>query len=279
MGMAVDNSQEAIIAKVKALWAKGDDPGVTAEEAEAFRNKAAELMAKYEIDQFVLAAEEGGEPAIVFGQFRIDTYKTDERGLAITDRQGKYVSTMMLSDERMALAGVIARQFECRGIVHSREDESADLKTGKPIKPGQWYECIGYAHDYEMVRGLYMELVVDMLDGIFGETVTNANYQREYAQGFVVRINERLKEFWRRVQDFDESTVSSSVALAIRSRLQKVQDEMDKKYPPKTLGKVKISPTKYDANARARGRERANGSDIGQTKVGSGESARKALGQ
>lgn len=249
--------------KVKALWAKGDDPAATPEEAATFRDAAARLMAKYEIEQFELLAAGGGEDAIVKGLFKIDS-KTDKG--------------MFLTDERMLLAGAIARHFECRGIIKDYEYGTADEVTGQPIKPGTYYECIGYKHDFEMVRELYFSLVTDLFAGIFGEEQTNRNYQQEYARGFISRIDDRLKEFYKRVNDWvDDGTVSDSTALAIRSRLQKVQDKVTEMYPK--LSTVKIKSTRVDPNARARGKARADMSDLGgHNKVGGGSGSAGSIG-
>ena len=259
-----DARRNAMIEKVKALWAKADDPACTPEEAEVFRSKAAEMMAKYEIDQFILDSGDGkGEPPIVFGQFRIDDLKS-----------------FLVPDERMMLAGAIARNFECKGVIKNVAFDTADPKTGEPIAAGVFFECIGYKHDFDMVKSLFFNLVTDMLVGLLSEQQKDKNYQREFASGFVDRIDRRLQEMYRRVNDWvDNGEVSESVALAIRSRLQKVQDKFNEMYPPDSLGKVQYRSPRYDPNARARGRDRANNADLGGGKLTGSSTSAGSLGQ
>lgn len=251
--------REDVIAKVKALWAKADDPAATPAEAQAFKDKATEIMAKYEIDAMVLDAGTNGEQPIVFGQFKVDDL-------------GGY----LVPDERIVLAGAIARNFECKIIVKTLNFPSADPNSGEKIEPGVYAEAIGYKHDFEMVKGLYFSLVVDMLTALFMESQKDKNYQREFASAYAIRIDQRLKAVHQRVKDWvDDGTVSGSVAIAIRSRLQKVQDKFDEMYP--NTVPIKVKSTRYDPNARARGKAQADRADIGGEKLG-GSSSSGSLG-
>lgn len=260
---AVVAARDDMIEKVKALWARADHPNTPEPEARACREKAAEMMAKYEIDMIVLAVEEHGEPAIVFGLLRLENF----------DKPLPYV------DERQILAGVIARNFECRIVITTKHNPSADEITGEPLEPGIFAEICGYQHDFEMVKALYFNLVVDMLAGTFAEKQQNSNYLVQFCRGYVARIDDRLAEMLRRVEAFDPESVSSSVAVAIRSRKERIMDKFNEKYPPGSLGKAQVKSSRYDPSAQARGRARANAADLGGGgKIGGGE-GRTGIGQ
>lgn len=240
-------NRDEVISKVKALWAKADDAASTEHEKIAFRTKAAELMARYEVEQFDLDANtiEGGEHPIVIGQFLV-----------------KDKGELLIPDERILLAGSIARNFECKVIVLTFEYDSADEATGKPLKAGQYVQVIGYKHDYEMVQALYYNCIIDIISALMMEQQKKPQYQSQFALGYIDRLDQRLVEFYRRVNDWVNSgQVSDSTALAIRSRLQKVQDKFDEMYP--NTHKIKMKQTKFDPNARRRGAARANNADIG----------------
>lgn len=57
---AEETKTAKMLARVRALLAKADDRGVTAEEAESFRSKADELMTRFAIDQFMIDQAEAG---------------------------------------------------------------------------------------------------------------------------------------------------------------------------------------------------------------------------
>lgn len=252
-------SAEEVAAVVAALFAKADDPAATGPEREAFLAKATEMMVEYEIDSLVLDAGKNGEVPIVFGQFRL--YAKGDN---------------LVPDERMVLTGAIARNFECKGVVH-RLNYPSISESGSPIQPGTFYELIGYQHDVEMVMALYFNLSLHMLTSIMvkvqqvqqaSKTKIKAsdltNYQREFAQEYVSIMDRRLQQQYGRIKSWTpEDGMSESVGLAIRSRLEKVQDKFNEKYPPGSLSNVRTKSSRYDHNARAAGRAAANSADLG----------------
>jgi Protein of unknown function (DUF2786) len=259
-----EDTFQAVVERCKKLWAKADDPACTPAEAKAFRDKAAEQMSKYGIDQITLdvGSSANGEAPIVFGQFRVHDFKE-----------------FLVPDARIALMGAIGRNFECKGVIHHREYPSADKQTGEPMQPGVYYECIGYQHDYEMVKQLYYNLVVDMIAGVLSEKQKDKNYGNQFAEGYVERIDDRLKEMLGRVHDY-ASTHSDSTAIAIMSRKERVVAKFNEMYPPDSLtGFRRMERSgRYDPNARARGAARANNADLTGGRGGIGKGSVSQIG-
>jgi hypothetical protein len=260
--MVDEAKREKMIRQVKALWATADHPNTPPHEADTARNMAADLMAKYQIDEIVLSASGNIVDDIMFVEIRLDR----------TDRP------LPVPEQRMALIGGIAMAFDCRGVIHTKKYDTADIKTGKVIPGGTFYECIGYRKDVDMVKFLYFSLVTDMLEAMMGEKVKTPSYQGSFALGYAERIATRLWDAHRRVSQIAEET-SSSLALAIRDKKSQVSEWFDNKYPPSSLGKVRTKAMRFDSNAAQRGRNRADAADIGQGRMGSGNAGSLGKGE
>jgi hypothetical protein len=253
----------AIAAKVAALLAKANDPAATPEERLAFSNKATELMVKYEIDSMTLDAGKNGEVPVVFGQFRIHT---------LNDRFVPY--------ERVMLAGSIARNFECRGVIHTYHGMRKDFDGVTEIPPGEYYEVVGYKGDFEITAVMFFHLSQYMMARILMETgkqvfkgkgarEEKVRFERSIASGCVAEIDDRLKAMHRRVNDWQPGDgVSDSVAVAIRSRLERVQEKFFEKYPKGSLGTMRVKSLSTNYEAYQKGRAIGRSADLGGGKLG-----------
>lgn len=250
-----------MIAKVKALWAQADHPNTSETESRAFRDKAISLMAKYQIDEMVMSEASGVEDAIVFVLCKVDTIPA--RGIVV--------------DQRLMLIHSISKNFDCRGIVKKTQG-SADIETGKAIPGGYYYEIIGYRHDVDTVRMFYFNLVTDLLEALLvEEQKTSEVYRRSFAVGYAERINERLLELHDRTQEMADM-VSSSMALAVRSKKSHVDEAFDKMYPPEDRTHVKTKGLSMDWNGTERGRRRAESANLGGTQAVAGRHVAGSLG-
>ena len=73
---------DTLLARVRKLLAKAEDPAVTEAEAESYNNKAAQLIARYGIDRAMLAAADAGTDEITTIKISMDNpYSRDKAGL------------------------------------------------------------------------------------------------------------------------------------------------------------------------------------------------------
>ena len=252
-------SREDMIAKVQALWAQADHPNTSPIEAATFRMKATDLMAKYQIDEIVLAEAQGGEEAITFVMVRLDTNPP----------------SALVPDERMILMHIIAKAFDCCGII-KKTAGSANVETGKAIPGGTYYEIIGYKSDVDTARMLYFNLSTDLLMALMvEEQKSSEQYRRSFATGFAEKIGDRLREL-RDVKESYAGEISSSFALAVRSRKDRVQDRFEEMYPERTKN-VAVKKLHADWNGMERGKRRAENANLGQTGEVGGRDDRRSL--
>lgn len=249
--------REDMIRKVQALWARADHPNTPEAEKEACITKARDLMAKYTIDEMVLAEAKGIEDAVVLSDIRITSD---------TDTQYE-----MVNDQRIMLAHFIATNNRCKTVI-IHKSSTVDATTGNPIVGGQFMQVVGYKSDVDMVRDLYFSLGMDMLMALFDEKTDHMkgraynNFAANFCDGFACRIDDRLKAIKKQVEVLAEST--GNLLPVLRSRELAVQDTFTKMYP--SLTTVRMAKMQYDPNAQARGRAAADKADLGQSKVGGG---------
>jgi Protein of unknown function (DUF2786) len=193
--------------KVRKLLAKAEDPACTAEEARAFTDKAAELIAKYGVDQALLAAR---DPT------------TD----AVADRIVEIVPPYA-RDKVSLLAGVSAA-LRCQSVV--RESES----DGRRVFA---VHLFGFGSDLERVELLFTSLLVQ---AAYGLTATAppplenvAAFRRSWLTGFSRTVSHRLREAEQRAAEHarDEAVPGSSTALVLADRSDQVRRRLADVYP------------------------------------------------
>lgn len=248
-----------MIRKVQALWRQADDAAATESEKETFVSKARELMAKYAIDELVLEESSGVKEAIVMADIKV----FDE---------GK---TTLVPDQRIYLAHVIGTHNRCKSVIR-RMPASVDAETGAAIKAGTYLTVVGFRSDTITVRLLYQAIGADMIFAMTEEPTDHMtkkqreNYFVNFCDGFVYRIDQRLKDINRRVHTLAEETQGStgSMALVLASKELEVANQFQALFPQ--LGKAKVSRFQHDPNAQARGAAAADKTNLGGTGVGSG---------
>jgi len=98
-------------------------------------------------------------------------------------------------------------------------------------------------------------------------------YQRNFARGFTDRVEIRLYDIRRRSE---EQVKGASTSIVLRSKQEDVLAVYRDLFPKLGRPYRPTAKSKFDANARLRGREAADRADLGQTRVGGGP--RKELG-
>jgi len=188
--------------RIRKLLAKAEDPAVTEAEAEAYNKKAAELVARYGIDQAMLAAAGA----------------SDEIGTLKIPMNDPY------SRDKASLLTSVAYPLRCRTLLH-RYGQKVDSVT-----------VFGYRSDLGRVELLFTSLLLQAStqltrvrpDGFFpGESL--AAYRRTWLHGFARAVHERLSHA-------EEEAVRTaapgerSAELVVRDRAQMVQHAFDEQF-------------------------------------------------
>lgn len=252
--------REDMIRKVQALWRQADDASTTSAEKDAFIAKAQEMMAKYAIDEMVLEEASGSREAVILSDIRIFV-------------EGK---NTLVPDQRIYLAHIIGTHNRCKSVI--RRMPASVSPDGEPIKAGTYLTTVGFKSDTLTVRLMYTILGTDMISAMMDEPTDHMtgpqqkNYYANFCDGYVDRIDGRLRDINRRVHEVAEST--NGMALVLRGKELEVADTFKQMFPK--LGSQKVTKFQHDPNARERGAAAADKADLGGKGVGQG--TRGAIG-
>jgi len=187
-----------VLDKVRKLLAKAENPACTPAEAEALTAKATELIAKYGIDQAVLAAQRP-EPSRV----------ADRRVLL----DAPYVR------EKAYLLHVVAKSMRCRGI-------SVDERT---------VHVFGIDADLHCVDLLFASLLVQAARALAREPVPRgahaAAWRRTWYVGFAQAVAGRFAEAELRTRLAEDASVRPGLELVLADRAQAVDRTVRDHYP------------------------------------------------
>lgn len=213
-----DVPSDAVLARVRKILAKAEDPAATPEEAETYTAKAAELIASYGIDRALLAASRPGSDVVGDRVVVLDPpYALDKAGL---------------------LSGV-AVALRCQAVQRTR------YATGtKQLS----MHLFGYQSDLARAEVLYTSLLLQASSLVQrslappGESV--AAYRRSWLAGFTTAVVRRLRESEDRaatMADEDRAattadeeraaTAGRSVALVLADRSVAVRGALEREYP------------------------------------------------
>jgi hypothetical protein len=233
--------------KVRKLLAKAEDPACTAEEAAAFTDKAAELIAKYGVDRALLAAR---DPA------------TD----AVADRVVEIVPPY--ARDKVNLLTGVAAALRCRSVL--RQD-------GGRVLPVHMF---GFGSDLERVELLFTSLLVQAAYGMAAAVAPAhenlAAFRRSWLTGFSGTVTYRLRETEQRAAagPRDEPVPGSSVALVLADRSDRVRRRVAEVYPRlEPIGRRRLTGSGL-RDGMAAGRR----ADLGGVRVPSGGQARALRG-
>ena len=217
-------SLDVVLDKVRKLLAKAEDPACSPAEAQALTAKATELIAKYGVDQALLAARDPARDPVVDRMIEVPApYATDKAGL---------------------LVGV-AVPLRCRTVRLTRAGSVA-------------VHLFGFDSDVSRAELLYTSLLVQAAHGLAAATVPvgqhPAAFRRSWLAGFAAAVTTRLREA--------ETAASASVPsmdLVLADRSGAVERRRDEAYPTARLAR----PRRLTGDGGASGFAAGTSADLG----------------
>ncbi len=211
---------DEILAKIRKILTKAEDPAATREEAETYTAKAAELVAAYGIDRALLAQEHP---------------ESDVVGDRVVVLDPPYAL------DKADLLSTVAFQLRCRAVQRVRYAGGA-----KEIS----LHLFGYESDLLRSELLYTSLLLQATSTLARTPVPRgesaAAFRRSWLAGFTSAVNRRVRDSEQRAQAAAEHTSpapaaprarpAASVALVLADRSAAVTTVMQAEYP--RLGKA-----------------------------------------
>ena len=214
---------DSLLARVRKLLAKAEDPACTPEEAAAFMAKATELIAKYGVDQALLAA--GSTP--------------DPVGDRIVTVEPPYAR------DKAGLLATVAMALRCR-VVHL---ERRGLARS---------HLFGHSADLERVELLFTSLLVQAAHGLAATRVPwgehPAAFRRSWLVGFTEAIRSRLV-----ASEQSAAAGTPGVELVLADRTALVEQRRDEVYPRL----AKLGPRRLQGSGRGQGYAVGRTADLG----------------
>lgn len=244
----VDNK---MIARIKALFAKADSVEGTP-EADIFREKAYELLAKYGIDESMTRA--AGDSPVAGDTMRAATF-------SYADDTFGY--------EKMLLVHRVGRALHCDAVQLRKENT---------------LQVFGLARHMERVKFLVDLLMPQMLSGASKAYSENPfasgdlqrakrdlhNHRAEWMVGFADRVGERLREAERKAAgDYDREQGGSGAEVQLASDFDRARRAMHKKYP--NIGYAR--GRSHGGEGYSAGQRAGNAANVGHSQVSGGRVA------
>ncbi|MEV4867684.1 DUF2786 domain-containing protein [Streptomyces syringium] len=211
---------EHLLARVKAILRKAEDPAASAPESEAYLRKAAEIMAKYGIERAML---QDNEPASEQPQDRVVDVK----------------APWMRECKRLLAS--IAFEMRCQAVYPGGRANRDRV------------HLFGFAADLHAVHVLYASLRLQMLQGAEQANATHRparedsrSYKRSWMLGFIRAVTLRVGEAQRQVREETEhdrqragadTAEGRSVAVVLAGLSAAVSATVSSRYPK--LGKAR----------------------------------------
>jgi Protein of unknown function (DUF2786) len=239
---------DAMLDRVRKLLAKAEDPACTPQEAAAFTDKAAELMAKYGVDRALLA---GRDPT------------TDAVGDRLVDVLPPYAV------DKVSLLAGIASALRCRSV----------RRAGQGHR-GFSVHLFGFGSDLERVELLFTSLLVQAAYGLAAAVPRRheslAAFRRSWLAGFSGVVHHRLREAEQRAASTAdaERVAGGSMALVLADRTDRVARRVSEVYPHLES----VGPRRLSGSGLYAGRDAGQRADLGGGRVPSGRRA-SALGR
>ena len=206
-------SSHPMLAKVRKLLAKAEDPASSAEEAETYTAKAAQLIADHGIDAALLAADDPGSDRVADRVIHLEApYSVDK--------------AQLLCDVAMSL--------RCRAVLRTRRDVEGRATHSVHL--------FGHGSDLERADLLFTSLLLQSSSRLARTTVPpgehKAAFRRSWLAGFRISISERLAsteaQAQRRAEQRAEQRSAGSGAstgLVLADRTREVEQALHQTYP------------------------------------------------
>lgn len=255
-------SDDARIQKIKALLAKAEDPACTEAEANLFREKASELIVKWEIDEARLTAA---------GDERLKNERIVSR----------YVVPQAPTSYGFEFATIGARVANSLGMSGLMSKKYVGTKTGRGTLRDA-YLITGFESDVERA-GILIDSLLRQCTVALSQWTTEQrrdwrwgmmtgsekfNAKRGFIQGFSERVADRLDAL-RKTQV--NETVGTGTDLVLVNREDRVAAHVAEMFKV-GIGRAR----KMGANGYQNGQAAGNRADIGQNRFG--QAARGAVG-
>ncbi len=203
-----DRDADTMLARVRKLLAKAEDPAATTQEAEVYTAKASELMATYGIDQALLAA---GDPSLdVVGDLVI-----------VLDRP--------YAAEKAQLVGQVALALGCRVVRRTRYPDGAKQLS---------VHLFGHGTDLQRTEILFTSLLLQAMQALARTSIPSwdhpAAFRRSWLSGFSTAVGRRLELAERAAAEHAEDRFAASgtsTALVLADRSAAVEAARDATYP------------------------------------------------
>ncbi|MFP5253897.1 MAG: DUF2786 domain-containing protein [Actinomycetes bacterium] len=218
--MSKPDPTAAVLAKIRKLLAKAEDPAATPEEADTYTAKAADLVASYGIDRALLAEE---------------IPDSDVVGDRVVVMDAPYAL------DKATLLSSIAHALRCQAVRRVRH-------VGPRARKEVSIHLFGYDSDLFRVELLFTSLLLQATTRLAGTTAppyeSLAAYRRSWLAGFTAAVTQRLREAEDRAGRDAEAErecdgpgragarpEGRSVALVLVDRSRAVAAAVDEEYP------------------------------------------------
>ncbi|MGA4842096.1 DUF2786 domain-containing protein [Streptomyces sp. G45] len=238
-----EGQQNPMLARIRALLAKAEATNF-AEEAESLTAKAAQLMAKYGIEEAML------------NDGRADRDAPTDRKITITNPWAM---------ERVRLINRIAKAMSCE-LIHLGRNGNG---------PSREVHVFGYESDIQRAELLYSSLLLQMESSLarqvvpFGESPRA--WRRSWLLGYISRVGTRVEEAERRARNdaaHETSAGGRSAALVLADRKALVERNYRSAYPRTRSGRTTMRGSGYGDGWAAGGRADIGGRRIGRPAAG-----------
>lgn len=199
---------DPMLAKIRKLLAKAEDPAATTEEAEIYTAKAAALAATYGIDQALSAM---ADPT------------TDRVGDRLIVLEAPYAR------DKAGLLACVATSVGCRAVQRTREVDGRNELS---------LHLFGHAADLHRAEVLFTSLLLQATHGLARTTVPprehKAAFRRSWLAGFTAAVRRRLDEAERTARQQAEerfAQAGTSTALVLADRGAEVASALSASYP------------------------------------------------
>ena len=241
----VNGNENSKLATIRALLARAEHPTTPEAEAEQCRQKAFALMAKYGIEQAMLAADGATKDEPIDRQIVIDA---------------------PWAMERVRLINRIALALDCQ-LIHLGQHENG---------PARRVHIFGHRSDLERVDLLYTSLLIQMTGSLSAQHLPYGQspraWRRSWLLGFVNRVGSRLEEAQRGAQEearHETTATGRSSALVLADRKTVVESRYRAAYPRSRKGRATtMRGTGYGDGWAAGGRADIGGRRIGRSNAG-----------
>lgn len=205
-----------VLAKIRKLLAKAEDPAATPEEADTYTAKAADLVASYGIDRALLAEE---------------VPSSDVVGDRVVVMDAPYAL------DKATLLSSVAHALRCQAVRRVRH-------VGPPRRKEVSIHLFGYDSDLFRVELLFTSLLLQATTRLARTSAppneSLAAYRRSWLAGFTAAVTQRLRAAEEQAGLVAEAARGDgasgrpegrSVALVLVDRSRAVAQAVDEEYP------------------------------------------------